>query len=139
MKDLKFRVWWKRGPFDLEDGKKPRMLYFSYDGYCDEYNHLRFALAKESREPDGGVYCNLAANEEEFSEPMQFTGLKDKNGKEIYEGDLLKRPGFLSIFEVKWQEESAAFLRQSMNWIYQSIDSGLEIIGNIHENPELLK
>jgi uncharacterized phage protein (TIGR01671 family) len=70
---------------------------------------------------------------------MQFTGLKDKDGKEIYEGDLLHRH-----MGVYWE---AAFVNSS--WIGKSlIDSGIylsasqfietEIIGNIYENPELL-
>jgi uncharacterized phage protein (TIGR01671 family) len=69
----------------------------------------------------------------------QYTGLKDKDGKEIYEGDLLHRH-----MGVYWQ---VAFVNSS--WIGKSlIDSGIylsasqfietEIIGNIYENPELL-
>jgi uncharacterized phage protein (TIGR01671 family) len=75
---------------------------------------------------------------------MQFTGLTDKNGKEIYEGDLISESNS-SPYEVKWQYHS-------VKWIMQSFEEGryyremhsdyaknnYEIIGNIYENKELL-
>lgn len=71
----------------------------------------------------------------------QFVGLKDKNGKEIYEGDILKRKDFLFydgnfVFlpvEYKYAEWELGIRR--LNDIYKSS----EIVGNIHENPELLE
>jgi hypothetical protein len=74
---------------------------------------------------------------------MQFTGLHDKNGKEIYEGDLLRYDDWL--WEVRWGNNKAAFylcsretdIRQDEH--PNQHDARLsEVIGNIYENPELL-
>lgn len=76
-------------------------------------------------------------------EIMQYTGLKDKDGKEIYEGDIL-RIGNDLVEEVKWVEVGnwigekqpmVGFI--SHGTIYKN--SPIEIIGNIYENPELIK
>lgn len=77
---------------------------------------------------------------------LQFTGRKDKNGKEAYGGDIVKFPNHEYLAEVKYCPEFAAFLFDSHNdetrnnpdaqmlW-----SDAFEIIGNIHENPELLE
>ena len=72
----------------------------------------------------------------------QYTGLKDKNGKEIYEGDTVK--GEMGKFEVKWYGEIASFCfvpNKEMEWhpnCNQGTTELMEVIGNIHENPELI-
>ena len=73
----------------------------------------------------------------------QFTGLHDKNGKEIYEGDILIEP---SIFDlpraVFWDHRFMRFGNISPStcgYIALHDYSKPEIIGNIHDNPELLK
>lgn len=69
---------------------------------------------------------------------QQYTGLKDKNGKEIYEGDILQnRNGVFS--EVKWDLEQSRWLSLSFGMTQKAIQRDkLFIIGNIYENPELL-
>lgn len=66
----------------------------------------------------------------------QFTGLKDKNGVEIYEGDVIL---FASHhLQVYWDKHLAGFVDGSGDYIGEKAGS-CEIIGNIHDNAELLK
>jgi len=73
---------------------------------------------------------------------MQYTGLQDKNGKEIYEGDILG--GRLEHGVVVWIQEEARWgidLNGNLQEIQfrQVNQDHLEVIGNIYENPDLLK
>lgn len=70
-----------------------------------------------------------------FSDPMQFTGLKDQHGKDIYEGDIISfgERGDNSI--VAWSDQDAQF--QVNGYGFES--DLCYVIGNIHETPELLE
>lgn len=70
---------------------------------------------------------------------MQFTGLLDKNGKEIYEGDLVKNNDL--VWELMWQD-AGFYIKQvgkEFKWIFLRESPHSEVIGNIYENPELIK
>nr|DAW29548.1 MAG TPA: YopX protein [Caudoviricetes sp.] len=77
----------------------------------------------------------------------QFTGLRDKNGKRIYEGDLIKEVAYgrkFIIWEVRWHQDECCFeLHRIRGALYGdsllSCDSQYEVIGNIHENKNLLE
>lgn len=73
----------------------------------------------------------------------QFTGLTDKNGNKIFEGDILESDS--ERFVVDWDDEFSGFYLTNVNPRYQGVamfanvaDDGY-IIGNVHDNPEMLK
>jgi len=91
---------------------------------------------------------------------MQYTGLHDKNGKEIYEGDILRYIRFgwrcvghpedntdlVTYYNVIWDEEECAFKADNKDMTgslcfndSRAKKNEIEVIGNIYENPELLK
>jgi uncharacterized phage protein (TIGR01671 family) len=76
---------------------------------------------------------------------MQYTGLKDKNGVEIYEGDILEHAYGIKA-RVVFVVEHAAFLAHYIindnaeyDYLEESRMKDVEVIGNIYENPELLE
>ena len=72
----------------------------------------------------------------------QYTGLTDKNGKKIFEGDIGRRRD--DIFLIDWSEEKAAFVMIFHDYIceilyLEEMWDDAEVVGNIHDNPELLE
>ena len=75
---------------------------------------------------------------------MQYTGLKDRNGVEIYDGDIVN-DGF-GVGEVEYIDDCAAYRVNFRNgrakWFIDYLDAEkpfIKVIGNIHQNPELLE
>ena len=77
----------------------------------------------------------------------QYTGLKDKNGKRIFEGDICRNTRTGEIVSVKWHGTMAGYVwnkRRADGFLFdfgelfRACDK-YEVIGNIHDNPELLK
>lgn len=73
----------------------------------------------------------------------QYTGLKDKNGKKIYEGDIVKIEAYSRVFQVVYRKWDCSFVYENdedeeIVHMFSGFPSAYEIIGNIHENPELL-
>lgn len=122
MREIKFRAWEEDA--GIEDGVD-----------------MRFWSWKEMNEMD---------LQQMFNNPkykiMQYTGLTDKNGKEIYEGDVVLFNGddkeLIKKMTVKWTEAEFVLLINTKDWAYSlsgTPSSCLEIIGNIYEHSHLLE
>lgn len=107
-----------------------------YGGYYKHFNGQVGILGGDKTEN------NITIMDEVIPETVgQFTGLHDKNGKEIYEGDIIQ--GKHDLILIKWAKTGFIpyrnknfFFSKVTNWA--SAENG-EVIGNIYDNPELLE
>jgi len=123
MREFKFRAW------DIVNRKM----------YLDELESVAFAK--------NGLPANVSVAG--FSRPLmaigvepqivlqQFTGLKDKNGKEIYDGDIT-RDAENNVADIEWRRSAFCRKDRKQKHFYPLTDD-CEVIGNIYENPELLQ
>ena len=145
MRDIKFRCW---------DTENKEMLEVQELDYEDSYNGQPMIRTT--------MYSDYFDTEDMIL--MQYVGLKDKNGKEIYEGDIVTGTDYPFIDEGKqnyigiivFYDDAASFgyeyqcVRKNKRGISNGINNefeanenliceNLEVIGNIYDNPELLK
>jgi len=106
-------------------------------GFLTKYwnNQQEISYVIQGISMDNSVISTSEINPETVG---QFTGLKDNKNNDIYFGDLVKAPSGL-IFEVIYYEEELRIALRHDNCIYGFNVPLYEVVGNIHENPELLK
>ena len=116
MRDIKFKAWLKddKRIVEVEEIHFRHQLIEYYDGNYDD--------------------CWLEKDFDKI-ELMQYTGLKDKNGKEIYEGDIVKyqKFGLNEYMIIKYLSRFAVFNICDLN------KQDYEVIGNVYQHPELLE
>ena len=107
---------------------------------------FRFYDKTDKRMKYFGSIWNMPDPSYDFDDIQQFTGLLDKNGKEIFEGDIVKIAGHTDNDVVIFKDGAFCIegwtntLAELMTDWSSNIDpTTIEVIGNVHENPELLK
>lgn len=128
MRDIKFRCW---------DTENKQMLKVQELDFEDTFYGGRLSIRAD-------MYNDYFDIEDMIL--MQYTGLKDKNGKEIYEGDIAVYREDGSIGKITWNKEEAGFyfsmLLEDGGYEEEMICdyiNNIEVIGNIYDNSELLK
>lgn len=142
MRTIEFRAW----------NKKEKKMYYLTEGSAFGIDY-EVGIWK-----NGWELCSISANGKfvvcgqqeamgnaqmprDDGELMQFTGLKDKNGEEIYEGDILKHD-LWGLTQIIWEHGMFRGKNDKTEYDVTLADHQLQrsrVVGNIYENPDLLK
>ena len=148
MKEAKFRVWDKIA--------KEMMLPAKWEeDYVGGGNKkIGLYIYRSKKDPNQHSSLDWVFKHPEFFDVMQYTGIKDDNSKEIYDGDIVKLcygipPTYDTLVIEYADDETVADIAVSGWWmrnirkngcsssLCKTYENDIEIIGNIHEHPEL--
>ena len=137
MRPIKFRAWDKEDKKIIYPNNRP--IRVKEDG--------KIGVVRLRKWEDMADFWKHISNSPRVFEIQQFTGLTDKNGKEIFEGDILRCGEMKDTIELGWATGEATdngygFIWSASKNLVAKVDdiSGrFEVIGNVWENPELLK
>mgnify|MGYP000566851020 CR=1 FL=1 len=125
MRAIKFRCW------DTENKEMLDIQELNYRGSYNGQPMIRTTMYSDYFDTEDMIL-------------MQYTGLKDKNGKEIYEGDIVRIKGEAELLDIKAKVEYSETFAQyiitnTKNIVHESEALGdyenIEVIGNIYDNP----
>jgi uncharacterized phage protein (TIGR01671 family) len=130
LKEIKFRAWDKANKKMIAVPS----LHFGDDGASHGASLTIIIWDKTAEMYDRALVVS------ETAELMQYTGFKDKNGKEIYEGDILKIYTLYSDVKIEAVVFDMYSFMTSGGYFLYAFDEHyeIEVIGNIYENPELI-
>jgi uncharacterized phage protein (TIGR01671 family) len=138
MREIKFRAWDERHNCMWQTGQEGESIgAWTFQAYFDpSTRELKTVIYTE----DDVGFTQTCTREEKLP-LMQYTGLKDKNGKEVYEGDIVRHEVF-GIKQITWGSDYDC-LKGSLGFMYNTTlaflhdrdSSEIEVIGNIYETP----
>ena len=146
MREIKYKAWHKK------DKKMYDVACLEWaHHYSSEFTYIGFhvnIIRKGTLDKPNSLYFEWVAENEVIV--LLYTGLKDKNEKEIYEGDIVNRHLGHPPRVITWTPEGRYLgwyssrlesqqTKNIMDHLPLGQDEEIEIIGNIYENPELLK